>query len=644
MAYERGEKEAQSYVNARESRTVKEPNNIDELFKTKLQNRKFEVKPEYLDQLNDQLDNLPRTGRKRRFFFVTGGILAVLIIFLSGLFLLSDSKVQVDDTEISQANTPKEDSLENDKKTADSEKESIEIQSTESESRVAVSGSGGDIEVIRDNKLDALVNKQGQVASPAGGPQINGYRIQLFFDSNKSNINGAKSWFISRFPKVDTYITYDQPNFLIKVGDFRTRLEAERIKAQIVEQFPTSFIVREKINLPRLAKDAIPDDKGTNKNVADTGTSDANPEDKDTNKDVADTGTSDANPKDKDTNKNVADAGTEDANPEDKDTNKDVADAGTEDANPEDKDTNKDVADTGTDDANPEDKDTDKNVADTGTDDANPEDKDTDKNVAHIGTDDANPEEKDTDEKEETDKKRDLDGGGSKKSLNWSIQASLGGNYISKKIGTGTVDYINKRTAEEQNIFTPQFNFGINCDINNLQLATGANYVQYGENIAYTTIVKDSTFISSYNMVIDTIGDTTYIPNYSTISDTNSSMLSANGNNRHSYITIPLSIGYKFYFLDDKFSITPKVGVGLRFLMAGKGSYITNGLTGILEEQDKTFSLSYHGSIEFAYNFDKLSIFVAPNYNASMSSFKTLHSYRAFGGMIGLIFKLKGKE
>ena len=51
------------------------------------------------------------------------------------------------------------------------------------------------------------------------------------------------------------YTNYNTPNFFLKVGDFRTRLEAEKIKSEIEAEFPTSFVVREKINLPRLDKD-----------------------------------------------------------------------------------------------------------------------------------------------------------------------------------------------------------------------------------------------------------------------------------------------------------------------------------------------------------------------------------------------------
>ena len=113
----------------------------------------------------------------------------------------------------------------------------------------------GNIEVIKDSRIDALVELQGVVLPPAINPQIDGFRIQLFFDSKKSEINSAKLKFMSQYKTIDTYISYNAPNFFLKVGDFRTRLEAEKIKAQITAEFPTSFIVKEKINLPRLEKD-----------------------------------------------------------------------------------------------------------------------------------------------------------------------------------------------------------------------------------------------------------------------------------------------------------------------------------------------------------------------------------------------------
>jgi len=110
----------------------------------------------------------------------------------------------------------------------------------------------GQVTIIKDSRIDALVNAQSQVIPPDIKPQIDGYRIQLFFDSDKSKLNASRSSFISRFPEIDTYTVYNAPNFFLKAGDFRTRLEAEKIKSEIEAEFPTSFIVKEKIFLPRL--------------------------------------------------------------------------------------------------------------------------------------------------------------------------------------------------------------------------------------------------------------------------------------------------------------------------------------------------------------------------------------------------------
>lgn len=113
----------------------------------------------------------------------------------------------------------------------------------------------GDVTVIKDSRIDALVAKEGATEPPAIGPQIDGFRIQLFFDSERTAINDARGTFIAKYPRIDTYTTYNAPNFFLRVGDFRTRLEAEKVKAEMSDLFPTSFIVQEKINLPRLEKD-----------------------------------------------------------------------------------------------------------------------------------------------------------------------------------------------------------------------------------------------------------------------------------------------------------------------------------------------------------------------------------------------------
>ena len=48
------------------------------------------------------------------------------------------------------------------------------------------------------------------------------------------------------YPTVQAYIVFDEPNFKVKVGDFRTRLEAYAFLQQIKEVYK-GYIVRDNI-------------------------------------------------------------------------------------------------------------------------------------------------------------------------------------------------------------------------------------------------------------------------------------------------------------------------------------------------------------------------------------------------------------
>lgn len=82
--------------------------------------------------------------------------------------------------------------------------------------------------------------------------QMPGYRVQLCFDSNKEAIDQVRSQFVSRYPKIDTYMRFEAPNFNLMVGDFRTLKEAEEFAEHIRGQFPLNIVHKETINLPRI--------------------------------------------------------------------------------------------------------------------------------------------------------------------------------------------------------------------------------------------------------------------------------------------------------------------------------------------------------------------------------------------------------
>lgn len=109
----------------------------------------------------------------------------------------------------------------------------------------------GHAKISVDQRVNGLIK---YVAEP--GPdneKILGYRVQIFFDKSKENTDREKAKFKTRYGhEVGCYVQYKAPNYRIKVGDFRTEIDAENFKQNLLGIFPTAFVVQEKIRLPRL--------------------------------------------------------------------------------------------------------------------------------------------------------------------------------------------------------------------------------------------------------------------------------------------------------------------------------------------------------------------------------------------------------
>ncbi|WP_114939256.1 SPOR domain-containing protein [Mucilaginibacter endophyticus] len=112
----------------------------------------------------------------------------------------------------------------------------------------------GKVEVIKDPLLDTLIAKRfslnGTTGTDAAGASY-GYRVQFFSGSNRKDAYNAQNRLQQQHPELRTYITYRDPNFKVKAGDFRTRLEAEKLVQDLRSSFSSIFIIPEKINLPK---------------------------------------------------------------------------------------------------------------------------------------------------------------------------------------------------------------------------------------------------------------------------------------------------------------------------------------------------------------------------------------------------------
>ncbi|HLO92276.1 MAG: SPOR domain-containing protein [Chloroflexota bacterium] len=106
-------------------------------------------------------------------------------------------------------------------------------------------------ELIQDKRVDLLVDKH--VFLNRHQFTLTGWRIQIFFDSganSKRKASEALKLFNERYPETDAYLSFKEPYYRVRVGDFRTRLEAEGFLRKVQAQYPNAFATNDYINPP----------------------------------------------------------------------------------------------------------------------------------------------------------------------------------------------------------------------------------------------------------------------------------------------------------------------------------------------------------------------------------------------------------
>lgn len=109
----------------------------------------------------------------------------------------------------------------------------------------------GTLQVIKSPLIDTLIarrlalSKQPNVVAAVSS---NGYRVQFYSGSDRKEAYREQAKFNELYPQHSTYIIYTEPNYKVRAGDFRTRLEAQKLIHELRPDFPSLFIISEKIN------------------------------------------------------------------------------------------------------------------------------------------------------------------------------------------------------------------------------------------------------------------------------------------------------------------------------------------------------------------------------------------------------------
>lgn len=99
----------------------------------------------------------------------------------------------------------------------------------------------GHVSINQDEHIAKLL----ELKKSMNDEDVDRYKIQIY-NGNRQDAYAAQKKFSSVFSDWNPSIHFEQPNFKIWVGNFRTRLEADRALKRIKKEFSSAFIFKPK--------------------------------------------------------------------------------------------------------------------------------------------------------------------------------------------------------------------------------------------------------------------------------------------------------------------------------------------------------------------------------------------------------------
>jgi len=109
------------------------------------------------------------------------------------------------------------------------------------------------LNIQSDPRIIELLKQEAAQSKKNG--TIGGFRLQIYFGSGEKAHTEAikiKTDFLSSNPNVKTYLLFKSPDFIVRIGNFRTKSEALKMQKTLLSQYPNAFIVADEIAFPDL--------------------------------------------------------------------------------------------------------------------------------------------------------------------------------------------------------------------------------------------------------------------------------------------------------------------------------------------------------------------------------------------------------
>jgi hypothetical protein len=106
--------------------------------------------------------------------------------------------------------------------------------------------------------LTCLVSDSDATVAP-DPEKIPGFRVQVYQGPSRAKAKEIRDLMVQQYSKLGVYMGFRQPDFRVRIGDFRDKAEAQAYLQMLKSEYPAAFVVPDKVLLyPKALEEGVP--------------------------------------------------------------------------------------------------------------------------------------------------------------------------------------------------------------------------------------------------------------------------------------------------------------------------------------------------------------------------------------------------